>query len=343
MEFLEILKALNQTHGPSGDEGGIREKIAELARPYAGEVIADTLGNLIVRKKGDGPKVMFTAHMDSIGFIVTHIEKEGFLRVGKLGGVSPKEAAYTPVRFKNGVQGVFVPEEKSDFGKLKLDECFIDIGAKNEEEAKKLVRVGDTAVYDQPVRVQGNRVISPYLDDRIACAVLLSALERIEKPACDLYMVFTVQEEVGLRGAKTAAWWVEPDVGIAVDVTDVDDTPGSEKGGTTRLGKGAGVKVMDSSVICHPEVVARLEQLAQAHDIPVQRDILRAGGTDAGAIHTTRLGVRTGGISIPCRYVHTPVELADLSDVESCVRLAVALVQEAADFAEQTGNGEKDF
>ena len=328
MEILEILKLLNATHGPSGDEGGIREKITQLAQPFADEVTTDTLGNLIVHKKGNGPRVMFAAHMDSIGFIVTHIEKEGFLRVGKLGGIAPKEAAYAPVRFKNGVQGVFVPEEKADSGKLKLDECFLDIGAKNEEEARRLVQVGDTAVYDGSVRVRGDRVTAPYLDDRIACAVLLAALERIETPSCDLHMVFTVQEEVGLRGAKTAAWWVEPDIGIAVDVTDVDDTPGSEKYGTTRLGEGAAVKVMDSSVICHPDVVARLEALAKEQGIPVQRDILRAGGTDAGAIHTTRLGVKTGGISIPCRYIHTPAETADLSDGLACVRLAVAFAQQ---------------
>ncbi len=327
MELLEILEALNKTHGPSGDEGGVREKITELARPYADEMFTDTLGNLIVHKKGDGPRVMLAAHMDSIGFIVTHIEKEGFLRVGRLGGISPKEAAYAAVRFKNGVRGVFAPEEKADFGKLKLDECFIDIGAENEEEARKLVQVGDTCVYDRSIRTRGGRVMGPYLDDRIACAVLLCALERIERPACDLYLVFTVQEEVGLRGARTAAWWAEPDVGIALDVTDVDDTPGSEKSGTAQLGRGAAVKVMDSSVICHPEVVARLEELARREGIPVQRDILRTGGTDAGAIHTTRLGVKAGGISIPCRYIHTPAETADLQDAKACVRLVTAFVQ----------------
>lgn len=327
MELIKILEALSGTHGPSGDEGDIRAKIEELARPFAGEIITDTLGNLIVHKKGDGPRVMFAAHMDSIGFIVTHIEKEGFLRVGKLGGLAPKEAAYSAVRFKNGVRGVFVPEEKADFGKLKLDECYLDIGAEDEEGAKQLVQIGDTCVYDAPLRFQGSRVTGPYLDDRIACAVLLNALERIQKPACDLWMVFTVQEEVGLRGAKTAAWWTEPDLGIAVDVTDVDDTPGSEKSGTARLGKGAAVKVMDSSVICHPEVVARLEELARSENIPVQRDILRGGGTDAGAIHTARLGVRTGGISIPCRYIHTPAETADLGDAEACVRLVTAFAR----------------
>lgn len=327
MELLEILEALNQTHGPSGDEGGVREKIAELAKPWAEEMFTDTLGNLIIHKKGDGPRVMLAAHMDSIGFIVTHIEKEGFLRVGRLGGISPKEAAYAAVRFKNGVRGVFAPEEKADFGKLKLDECFVDIGAESDEEARKLVQVGDTCVYDRSIRTRGGRVMGPYLDDRIACAVLLCALERIEKPACDLYLVFTVQEEVGLRGARTAAWWAEPDVGIAVDVTDVDDTPGSEKSGTAQLGRGAAVKVMDSSVICHPEVVARLEELARREGIPVQRDILRTGGTDAGAIHTTRLGVKAGGISIPCRYIHTPAETADLQDAKACVRLVTAFVQ----------------
>ncbi|MCI9268823.1 MAG: M42 family metallopeptidase [Lawsonibacter sp.] len=328
MDLIEILETLNGAHGPSGDEGGVREKIAELARPLADEIVTDTLGNLIVRKKGTGPRVMFAAHMDSIGFIVTHIEEEGFLRVGRLGGVVPKEAAYSAVRFKNGVRGVFVPEEKAEFGRLKLDECFLDIGAKDEADAKKLVQVGDTCIYDQPLQVQRERVTSPYLDDRLACAVLLCALERIERPSCDLYLVFTVQEEVGLRGAKTAAWQVEPEVGIAVDVTDVDDTPGSERCGTTRLGKGAAVKVMDSSIICHPEVVARLEELARREEIPFQRDIMRGGGTDAGAIHTTRLGVRTGGISIPCRYIHTPAETASLQDAAACVRLTVAFAQQ---------------
>lgn len=327
MELFELIQTLNAAHGPSGDEGGVREVIARLAAPFADEVKTDTLGNLIVRKKGTGPKVMFAAHMDSIGFVVTHIEKEGFLRVGRLGGISPKEAAYTPVKFKNGVRGVFVPEEKADFGKLKLDECYVDIGAPNEEKAKKMVQVGDTAIYDSPSFVNGGKVVSPYLDNRVSCAILLLTLERIENSANDLYFVFTAQEEVGLRGGKTAAWAVDPDYGIAVDVTDVDDTPGSEKSGTVQLGKGAAIKVMDSSVICHPEIVAKLDTLAQEQGIAAQRDILRAGGTDAGAIHLTRMGVRAGGISVPCRYIHTPVEMADLEDAENCVKLAVAFAQ----------------
>lgn len=327
MELFELIQTLNAAHGPSGDEGGIREVIAGLAQLFADEVRTDTLGNLIVRKKGAGPKVMFAAHMDSIGFIVTHMEKEGFLRVGRLGGISPKEAAYTPVRFKNGVRGVIVPEEKADFGKLKLDECYLDIGARDEAQARELVQVGDTAVYDSPCFENNGNVVSPYLDNRVSCAILLKTLEEVTQSPNDLYFVFTVQEEVGIRGGKTAAWGVDPDYGIAVDVTDVDDTPGSEKSGTVQLGKGAAIKVMDSSVICAPQVVSRLEALAKEGNIPAQRDILRAGGTDAGAIHITRAGVMTGGISVPCRYIHTPVEMADLSDAEHCVKLAAAFAR----------------
>ena len=327
MELFERIKMLNAAHGPSGDEGGVREVIAAMAAPYADQVTTDTMGNLIVRRAGGGPRIMFAAHMDSIGFIVTHVEKEGFLRVGKLGGVSPKEAVYTPVRFKNGVRGCIVPEEKADFGKLKLDECYLDIGAGDEAEARKLVRVGDTAVYDTPVFRTGETVTSPYLDNRVSCAILLEALERIQDSPNDLYFVFTAQEEVGLRGSKTAAWSIQPHYAVAVDVTDVDDTPGSEKSGTVQLGKGTAIKVMDSSVICHPAMVELLDQTAREADIRTQRDILRAGGTDAGAIHVTGTGVLTGGISVPCRYVHTPVETASLTDCEACVGLTAAFAR----------------
>ena len=327
MELLELIQTLNAAHGPSGDEGGIREKLAELARPLADEISTDTMGNLIVRKLGSGPRVMLCAHMDSIGFIVTHVEENGFLRVGRLGGISPKEAAYTPVRFAGGARGVIVPEEKADFGKLKLDECYVDIGAKDRETALKAVAVGDTMIYDSPCFTNQGKVVSPYLDNRISCAILLKVLEEMELCPNDLYVVFTVQEEVGLRGAKPAAWAVDPDYAVVVDVTDVDDTPGSEKCGTVRLGKGPAIKIMDSSVICHPDMIQKLESQAKALDMPTQRDIMRAGGTDAGVVHTTRIGVRTGGVSVPCRYIHTPVEMADLQDARDCAKLLCAFVQ----------------
>lgn len=327
MDTFELLKQINAAHGPSGDEGEVRQVIAGLAKPFADEITTDTMGNLIVHKGGEGAKLMFSAHMDSIGFIVTHITKEGYLRCGRLGGIAPKEAVYTPVRFKNGIRGVFAKEEKAEFAKLKLDECYIDIGAKDETEAKKLVQIGDTAVYDAPMFCNNGKVISPYLDNRISCVILLQALEQIKTCANDCYFVFSAQEEVGLRGAKTASFAIDPDYGVAVDVTDVDDVPGSERYGTTQLGKGGAIKVMDSSVICNPAMVAKMEDLAKASSISVQRDILRAGGTDAGVMNVNRAGVITGGISVPCRYIHTPCEMADLGDVDACTALVVALAQ----------------
>ena len=327
MELFELIQTLTSAHGPSGDEGEIRTTISQLASPYADEIMTDPMGNLIVHKKGDGPRVMFAAHMDSIGFIVTHIEKEGVLRVGRLGGVDPKEVTYAPVRFHNGTCGLVAKDEKAEFGKLKLDECYLDIGAENEEQAREMVRIGDTAVYGTPTVRQGDAVISPYLDDRIACAVLLSALEGLRSSPNDLYFVFTVQEEVGLRGAKTASWAIDPDYGIVLDVTFSNDTPGGERTGTSRMGQGAAIKLMDSSVICSREMVSRLEQLAKDHGIPAQRDIIQAGGTDGGPIHTTRTGVQTGGISIPCRYMHTPTEMVSLKDVSACIQLVQAFAR----------------
>ena len=328
MDLFDCIQTLVSAHGPSGNESGIRETILKLAAPYGGEASTDTMGNLTIRKPGPGSKVMLCAHMDSIGFIVTHMEKEGFLRVGKIGGIAPQETLYTPVRFQNGVRGVIAKEEKADFGKLKLDECYVDIGAKDVAQAREMVQIGDTAVYDTPTFCNGGKVISPYLDNRISCAILLQVLARLpEDHPNDLYFVFSAQEEVGLRGAKTAAWAIEPDYALAVDVTDVDDTPGTERCGTVQLGKGAAIKWMDHSVICHPEIVKELGLTAQEQGVPVQRDILRSGGTDAGAIHTSRAGVRTGGVSVPCRYIHTPVEMADLSDVQACVELVSAFIQ----------------
>ena len=190
-----------------------------------------------------------------------------------------------------------------DLGRDKLEEIYADIFGT--EDA--LVRIGF---------VNGTHAIS--------CAVLLLALEQLQKSENDLYFVFTVQEEVGLRGAKTAAFAIDPAYAIAVDVTSADDELGSKHTATSKLGAGAAVKVMDRSVLCHPSMVRKLNALAKEQGIPVQGDIIKAGGTDAGAIHQSRAGVYTGGISIPCRYIHTPQEMVDLRDVEACAKLAAA-------------------
>lgn len=324
---FELISKLTAVFGPSGQEGDIAQIISDLARPYADELSTDTLGNLIVHKKGTGPKLMFAAHMDTIGLVVTYFEEDGTLRFGKLGGVTPKEIRNAPVRFSNGTMGAVKVHGKADEDKLTLDDLYLDIGAGSREEAQAMVRLGDSAVYATVSVQAGKRIISPYLDNRVACVVLLKALERLQKTEYDLYMVFTVQEELGLRGAKTAAYGVDPELAIAVDVTGAYDYPGAPKAGSAILGGGAAIKVMDSSVICHPEMVEKLRRLAQEKEIPAQMDVLTKGGTDAGAIHQSRQGVLTGGISIPCRYSHTPTSVADLSDVEACIKLVTAFVE----------------
>ena len=327
MDTLKTLQTINACHGPAGDESSVADAIEKLAAPYADKIKRDVMGNLIVRKKGSGPKVMFAAHMDSIGFIVTHIDEKGFLRFGKVGGLRPNSCLHTPVRFKNGVRGVVSLDCGVEPKDMTLEDLYIDVGAKSREEAQGLVRIGDTAVFDGPAFAAGDRLVSPYMDDRIACVVLLKALETLGKSDNDLYFVFTVQEELGLRGAKTAAYGIDPDYGVAVDVTWSDDELNPRHWGSSTAGGGASIKVMDGSVICHPQMVKRLEELAVARDIPYQMDVIRQGGTDAGSIHLTRSGVYTGGVSIPCRYMHSPVEMVDARDVEACAGLVAAFAE----------------
>ena len=179
MELVEILEQLNAAFGPSGQEDEIADVIENLARPYVDEISRDTLGNLICRKKGSGPRVMFAAHMDSVGLMVTHIEENGLLRVGKLGGVRPASILHAPVRFRSGVRGTVACNADAQPATLKLDDLYIDTGASTAEEARAGVDVGDPAVYDTPVRDLGDKILSPYLDDRIGCAVLLLAMGRL--------------------------------------------------------------------------------------------------------------------------------------------------------------------
>lgn len=327
MDMINTLVDLVSAFGPSGSEKGVAAAIEKVAKQYCDEVSRDVMGNLICHKKGNGPKVMFAAHMDSIGLVATHIDEKGFVHVGAVGGVNPKAVLYTQVRFENGTCGLICAEAEADIAKLKISELCVDIGASDREEAERLVRVGDVAVYNTRTVDAGNRMISPYMDNRISCLVLLMAMEKLNATENDLYFVFTTQEEVGLRGAKTSAWSVDPDYGIAVDVTIADDEPGSKHLASSVFGGGAAVKVMDSSVICHPQVVEKLMKLAEEKGIKAQRDVIRGGGTDAGAIHMTRGGVYTGGISIPCRYIHSPAEMVDKSDVKACAELVAAFAE----------------
>lgn len=320
---MDILKKLVSVSAPSGCEKEIAAVIKKEVQNYADEVCTDVLGNLIVHKKGNGKKIMFAAHMDEIGIVVTFVEENGFLRFSNVGGLYAKELLGRRVIFKNGTAGVIYTEK--DNKAMQISKMYIDIGAVCREEAEKTASIGDTAVFEGIYHRNGDKIISKSLDNRAGCYVLIEALKRV-KTDNDLYFVFTTQEEVGLRGARTAAFSVNPDVAIAVDVTDTGDTPEERKMAVT-LGKGACIKVMDRSIICDSEIRSLLIETARKNNIAYQLEIMTEGGTDAGVIHLTKDGVKTGGISVPTRYIHSPSEMADANDIEACIKLAVAFAE----------------
>ena len=319
----------------SGREDGVRSLLAEKILPYAHEVRIDSLGNLIAKKKGEGnaPSVMLCAHMDEIGFLVTFIEENGMLRIAPVGGIHFSASAYCEVVSEKGIAGVLVPEAKTkpeEYGALKF---YIDIGAKDRKDAERKVSVGDCFVQRGGVRrLMHRRVAGRPLDDRVGCAILLSLAEELweEKTAGDVYYVFSVQEEVGCRGAMTAAFGLAPDYGLCFDVTLTGDIPNASPM-ACKLGDGAAIKIKDRSVICHEEVVATLCRLAEGQRIPHQREILLAGGTDTSSMQLAGSGCRVGALSVPSRYIHSGVETCDLGDADACAELALAFVKQLAE------------
>lgn len=323
----ELLKKLVTVYGPSSKEDKIREIISSEIEGYTDELYTDALGNLIARKKGPGKKVMISAHMDQIGLIVTDIDKEGFIRFSNIGGISPGITLSQRVIFENGTVGAVYCEPLDDPSKMKLEDLYIDIGAKLKEDAEKKVSIGDICIYHAEYTENKNVVFTPYLDDRVGCFVAVEALKQIKEPENDLYFVFSVQEEVGLRGARTAAYGIDPDFGIAVDVTTHGDTPKAKRF-AVGLHKGAAIKVKDNSVISHPLVREKLVHLAKENNIPYQMEVLEFGGTDSGAIHMSRSGVPSGVISIPTRYVHSTIEMASKEDILNCIALLTEYLKE---------------
>ncbi|MCE5207800.1 MAG: M42 family metallopeptidase [Chloroflexi bacterium] len=323
----ELIKKLVETDGPSGYEDRIRELITKECEPYADEIRSDALGNLIVRKgskKNNGKRVMIAGHMDEIGVIVTKIDEKGFIRFTRIGGVRTLTCIGGRVRFLNGVEGVIYTEDRLAKEFPEFDKLYIDVGVDKIEDCP--VKVGDIAVFNRPFTDLGNgRLISKALDDRIACAVMIEALKKIKQTDNELYFVFTVMEEIGLVGAGTSAFGVEPEVALAVDVCGVGDVPGSGPM-NVKLGKGPTVKVKDESVIAHPKVVKWMAQTAEENNLPYQLEVMSGGGTDAGAMYKSRTGAPTGCVSIPTRYVHSPSEMVDIHDVENAVKFLVALL-----------------
>jgi putative aminopeptidase FrvX len=317
----DIIRKLTECYGPSGRETAVREAIrAEL--PKGLEQRVDALGNLIVRKKGSGKRVMLAAHMDEIGVVVTHVDQKGFLRFGAVGGVRLLPLLGTRVRFADGTPGVIGLEKVEDASRTPgMDKFYIDVGARGPADCP--VKVGDVACFDRPCEARGSRIVAKAMDDRIGCAVLLLAMKELAKSPHDLHYVFTVQEEVGLRGAVTSGYGVEPEVALAVDVTLTGDTPECAPM-AVELGAGPAVKIKDGGMLAHLGVKDWLIRTAEAAGIAFQREVLTGGTTDAMAIQTTRAGVPAGCISVPTRYVHTPSEMVDEVDVAGAVKLLVA-------------------
>lgn len=321
-----LLEKLTQLWGVSGFEGKVREAVEEIVRPYADEMWTDNIGNLIVLKKGrDGPnkkKIMYSAHMDQIGFMVKAIGDDGLLKICNMGWNWAGSAYNSRVVFRNGMTGVvgcYGPIEEAG---NKIEKLFVDIGAKDKEDAKKYVKIGDTCTYEGPYRRMNNgRICAVALDDRLGVYQEIEALK--ENPGTypnDCYYCFVVQEEVGTRGSLVAVHQINPDIGIAVDITPAHDYPNDLTGSNT-VGEGIAIKICDPGSISDETVVSVMEQLCGENKIPYQREVIDRGGTDASSMNLNGSGVRTGGICVVTRYPHCQSCEVSGDDVEGGIDL----------------------
>ncbi len=335
---LQLLEDLCQTPGVASRERAVRSVVDQALRPLVNEISVDTLGNLIATRSGSGPRIMLAAHMDEIGFLVKHIDDKGFIRIQPVGGFDPRVLTAQRVlihrRSSHPLRGVLQPGvkpvhlmEPGDSKELKLNDLFVDTG-EPAETVRESVSIGDMITLDRPTSRMGNTVVSKALDDRLGLYVMIEAVRAATSGNAEVIAVATTQEEVGLRGAQTSAFDLQPDIAIALDVTLAGDIPGTpSESAVTSLGGGAAIKVFDSSQLPHQAVIESLRAIAEQENIPYQLEVLPRGGTDAGAIQRSRGGIYTGTISIPCRYVHTVNEMADVNDIEACVTLLTRFIE----------------
>jgi endoglucanase len=330
----KLLQKLTESFGPSGYEDKVREIVRAEVEPLADEIKVDVLGNLIARKRpskqtNGTKKIMVAAHMDEIGLIVSHVDENGFIRFSPIGGVFRRYVLGGRVRFLNGTQGVIGFDRLDNINELPtLDKVYIDVGATGKKDCP--VKIGDMAAFDRPFTELGRRLVAKSMDDRVGVLVAIETLRALKSTPHDIYFVFTTQEEVGTRGAATSAYGINPDVGIAIDVTPAGDTPNALKM-EMALGKGPCVKIQDPGMIADPRVVGWMIRAAEKAKLPYQREVLLIGGTDARAIQLTRAGVPSGCLSIPVRYVHSPSEMVDYSDVQNSVKLLSAVLRTPID------------
>jgi len=339
---IELLKELTEAHGTSGYEDNIRTIVRrELAG--VGDLSSDAMGNVICLKRGSGgKKVMLAAHMDEIGFIVKFIDSNGFLRLNPLGGWDPRQMNSQQVVVKtreellpgvlmHGTKPAHLLTDQEKAAGQKLDEFFVDTGLPV-DEVKRRIRIGDSVTMDRPFTQMGNLLTCKAMDDRVAVFIMIEALQVVGQHSADIYAVATTQEEIGLRGATAAGWSIQPDVAVALDITLANDIPGvPEPDQITKLGGGAAIKIMDSSLICHPKVVEHFRTIAETRQIPHQMEILARGGTDAGGIQRLHGGIPSFTLSIPTRYVHTVNETVHRDDVQACIDLLARYLEEVGE------------
>lgn len=322
-----LIKKLVEAYGPSGHEGEIRELIRAEIKAVPDYISVDPLGNMfaVIKKRAKaGKKVLLSAHMDEIGVIVSHVDENGFARFMPIGGVSPLTCLGNRVRFADGAVGVIGIEHREDTSKPPtFRQLYIDFGAP--DRARCPVKLGHAGVFVRDFEDLGDRIVAKSLDDRVGVAILVETMRQIKRTPHEVQFVFSVQEEVGLRGAHTSAYGLDPDLGIAVDVTRTGDTPKGLKMDVA-LGKGPAIKVRDSGMLADPRIVALMTQRAAELHLPHQMEVLEAGTTDAAAIQLARSGVPSGCLSIPCRHIHTPSEMVDYGDVEKSVALLLDIL-----------------
>jgi len=328
-----ILKALSEARGVSGDEQEVRAIIRDAIRDVVDEAKTDTIGNLLAVKHGTGRdrlRVMISAHMDEVGLMITGHSSDGLLEVRSVGGLDPRVLPGSlwdvgPDRLPGviGIKPIHLLENGESEKVADIENLYVDIGATGKNEAQKLVPIGTTGTFATRFREMGPTVSGKAFDDRAGCAVLVELLRAVAPVTCDIHAAFTVQEEVGLRGAHVAAYAVEPECAFALEGTIADDLPKNKKGTspTTELGKGPAITVMDRSFMADRRLLALVRDTANELKIPYQIKQPGVGGTDSGAIHMSREGVPSITLSVPCRYIHSPVALLNLSDFANTVRL----------------------
>ena len=339
---FDLLRRLCETPGVSSREDQVRDLVIEELRPLTDEISVDTMGSVIAVKKGTGgPRVMLAAHTDEIGFLVKFVEEKGFLRVQPVGGWDPRTMVAQRVHVHGfGGQtllGTLMPAAKpihlltaDELNKPpKIEEFFVDLGLPA-AQVKTQVEVGDMVTMARTTERVGDMVVSKSLDDRLSVFIMIEALRAVGPHAAEIIAVATTQEEVGLRGATTAAYALQPDIGIALDVTLANDFPGvMDYDQVTKLGAGCALKIMDSSMLSHPKLVRHFRDLAEKNNIPYQLEILARGGTDGGAMQRSRAGVPTFTLSTPTRYIHTVNEMAHTADIEGGITLLARYLEDA--------------